>query len=179
MQDPHAEGEADWQRRFDELLATVKANQAKIVDLQADAVAASLHAETSDRRADVSELRHDASEARHDASEARADASEVRADEDRGRITELEGRVDVDAMLIAELQAEGVLSRDYAAHLEEALRSSRKIGAAVGVIMAERKVTEQMAFAMLVNASQATNRKLRLIAEDLLATGDVRGLPAA
>ncbi|HET7723087.1 MAG TPA: ANTAR domain-containing protein [Propionibacteriaceae bacterium] len=165
MQDPQSDGDADWQRRFDELTAKVTANQGLIADLQAFAAAAS-------RRAD-------ASDARHDANEARAEASDARADEDRDRLTELEGRVDVDAMLIAELQAEGVLSRDYVANLEEALRSSRRIGAATGVVMAACKVTEQVAFAMLVSASQRTNRKLRLIAEEVLATGDLSGLTAA
>lgn len=62
-------------------------------------------------------------------------------------------------------------ARDKIANLERALVSSRRIGAAIGVIMASRKVTYEQALALLRGASQATHRKLREIAEDVLLTG--------
>jgi AmiR/NasT family two-component response regulator len=49
--------------------------------------------------------------------------------------------------MIADLQADGVLSHDHAEQMELALRSSRTIGAAIGIIMASRDVGEDEAFA--------------------------------
>ncbi len=58
-------------------------------------------------------------------------------------------------------------------HLERALRSSRRIGAAVGIVMATAKLNYDDAFAWLVAMSQRTNRKLRDVADDVLLTGEV------
>lgn len=74
-------------------------------------------------------------------------------------------------MLIAELQSDGVVAREQAANLEVALRTSRTIGAAIGILMAQHNVSEEDAFAMLRQASMATNRKLRDLAEDVVFTG--------
>jgi len=60
--------------------------------------------------------------------------------------------------------------------LQEALRTSRKIGAAVGIIMVKAVVAEEGAFAILRQASQNSNRKLRDLAEELVLTGDTIGL---
>lgn len=128
-------------------------------------------------RADQSDARADASDARADASDARADASEELSRGDRDRIDDLEARADVDSKILAELQAEGVLNRDRADQLDVALRSSRKIGAAIGIIMADRLVSEEQAFAILVKASQNTNLKLRHVADEVARTGDVDELP--
>ena len=84
--------------------------------------------------------------------------------------TILEGRVEIDRELIAELQGEGVLSREHAAQMEQALKSSRTIGAALGMIMASRHVCEDEAFTILTTASQNYNRKLRDLAHELVAT---------
>ena len=75
-----------------------------------------------------------------DALEARADKSEARTD-------------DIHDM-IADLQHQGVLSHEHAAQMEEALKSSRTIGAAIGMIMASRGVCEEEAFTILRTASQ-------------------------
>ncbi|WP_460458138.1 ANTAR domain-containing protein [Angustibacter peucedani] len=123
--------------------------------------------------------RADASDRRADASDARADAHEAETANDRERITMLEKRAEIDRELMAELQAEGVLSKQNAANLEEALRSSRTIGAAIGIVMAERRVGEDEAFGVLKKASSVTNRKLRLVADDVVQTGDVASLPPA
>jgi hypothetical protein len=132
-------------------------------------------------RADIDELQARADEANHraDASETRADVSDAHADENRRRIDQLEARADIDQKLITELQAEGILSREHAAHLEQALRTSRMIGAAVGIVMANRRLNDVDAFAILVSASQNGNRKLRLVAEEVVQTGDVSQLPTA
>jgi hypothetical protein len=155
-QDPDRDSEA--QRQVEQLSARVAANRADIDALQA---------------------RADAVDHRGDASDVRADASEVRADDDRARIGRLEDRLDIDEKIIAELQAEGLLRQEETAHLREALRTSRMIGSAVGIVMANRKVTAEAAFEILVKASKHTNRKLRIIAEDVVRTGDVSELPSS
>jgi hypothetical protein len=128
-------------------------------------------------RADAAHHRADASEARADAAEQRADTSEARADANHLRIDDLEVRLDVDEEMIAELQGEGVLSREHAAQMEEALRSSRRIGMAMGVVMASREVSEEVAFAILAKASSVTNRKLRIIANEVVRDVNVSDLP--
>jgi chromosome segregation ATPase len=133
-----------------------------------------LRAQVAAIRADIDALQARADEANH-----RADARENRADDDRRRIDKLEARADIDQQMIAELQADGVLSREHAAHLEEALRSSRRIGAAMGIVMANRQVSEEVAFEILRTASNAANRKVRVLADELVHTGDLSDLPSA
>ncbi len=135
--------------RFEELRARVDANRVDIDDL-------TRRADESNHRAGVSD--------------------EVSAEFDH-RISQLEAHTEIDRELIAQLQADGLLAMEHAAHLEEALRSARLIGAAIGIVMADRKVTEAQAFAILKSASQRANRKLRVLAEDLVRTGDPTGLP--
>jgi len=60
-----------------------------------------------------------------------------------------------------------------ASQLEHALEHSRDIGAAVGVLMALRRVTQQEAFELLRRASQDQNRKLYNLALDVIDTGDL------
>ncbi len=59
-----------------------------------------------------------------------------------------------------------------AQHLKRALEHSRSIGAAIGIIMAFRKVTQDEAFDWLRRASQDQNRKLYDVARNVIATGD-------
>lgn len=91
-----------------------------------------------------------------DALQRRADASETQATIDRD--------------MIAELQRDGVLSQEHAAQMQEALKSSREIGAAIGLIMASRQVSEPDAFEILRMASQDSNRKVRDLAAELVAS---------
>jgi len=62
-------------------------------------------------------------------------------------------------------------AQDEASNLGSALNSSRRIGTAMGVLMAHHKVTEQVAFGMLRSASQRLHRKLRDIAVEVVETG--------
>ena len=101
-----------------------------------------------------------------------ADAGEARADADHDRIGALETRADLDAALIAALQAEGVVSAEHTANLEVALRSSRTIGAAIGILMIRHHLREEEAFQLLRKTSMDTNRKLRDLAEEVVRTGD-------
>ena len=157
--------DSEQQQQIDDLKGQVAVNRADLDALLAGA--------------DVALGRADASEARADAAEQRADASETRADTHDARLDQLETRVDVDEEILAELQSEGLLGRERAAHLETALRSSRKIGAAMGIIMAGRAVSEEEAFLILRQTSQHTNVKLRELAESVVLTGDISDLAAS
>jgi signal transduction histidine kinase/DNA-binding response OmpR family regulator/PAS domain-containing protein len=62
-------------------------------------------------------------------------------------------------------------AQDLAANLRLALSSNREIGAAIGILMASRRVTADDAFDLLRRASQAQHRKLRDIAAEVTLTG--------
>jgi GAF domain-containing protein len=62
-------------------------------------------------------------------------------------------------------------------NLEIALRTSRDIGIAVGILMATQKVTADQAFDLLRIASQHTHRKLREIAAQVAETGELPSVP--
>ncbi len=111
-----------------------------------------------------------------DALIARADHHDVRAASTADRITanrtdidELQAHVAVDRELIAELQADGVVSREHTDQLQKALSTSRTIGAAVGVLMASRKVSHDEALQLLREASSRANTPMRELAEVIVA----------
>ena len=54
--------------------------------------------------------------------------------------------------------------------MEEALKSSGISGATIGVVLASRGVPAAVAFAILNKARNDSNRKLRELAADLLAS---------
>lgn len=56
-------------------------------------------------------------------------------------------------------------------NLEIALVSARRIGMAIGILMARELLTEQQAFEALKIASQHQHRKVRELAEDVIFTG--------
>lgn len=101
---------------------------------------------------------------------------------DQGTIAELQAVGIVDRAVIVHLEADGAIDRDKIANLDIALASCRRIGAAIGILMATEKLTEDRAFGLLRAASQSRNRKLRDVADDVLLTGtiasdDRRGQP--
>lgn len=151
--------------------------QEQLDDLRSRANAADRRASASESRADKAELRADDSANRADAAEGRTDEDDERSRDVRRRIAEVEGRLDVHEEMIAELQAEGLISSERATHLEVALQTARMIGAAIGIVMTRHRVSEVGAFELLKKASQDSNRKLRLVAEEVVLTGDVPGLP--
>jgi hypothetical protein len=118
-------------------------------------------------RADIDEL-----QAQVSAAEERATEEEERAAVQARRLAHLEARLDVDGALIAELQTDGLLAREQVDQLEQALRTSRTIGAALGIIMADRQVGEREAFELLSKRSQDTNCKLRVLADEVVRRGD-------
>ena len=73
----------------------------------------------------------------------------------------------------AALAVEHRLRDQDARNFETALSSSRQIGTAMGILMAQRKVSSDEAFALLRTASQHLNRKLRDIAAEVEETGEL------
>jgi hypothetical protein len=67
---------------------------------------------------------------------------------------------------------ETAASRQAAAdHLQVALASNREIGVAMGIVMANHRLTDDQAFDLLSRTSQHLNRKLRAIAREVVRTG--------
>lgn len=62
-------------------------------------------------------------------------------------------------------------------NLKVALGTSRQIGMAIGVLMAQYKINEEEAFTLLRLASQALQRKLRDIAAEVTQTGALPDIP--
>jgi AmiR/NasT family two-component response regulator len=62
-------------------------------------------------------------------------------------------------------------AHDTIANLRIALKTSRQIGMAVGILMARFTLTDDEAFTMLARASQNQNRKVRDMAEDIILAG--------
>ncbi|GAA3342322.1 hypothetical protein GCM10020358_36900 [Amorphoplanes nipponensis] len=73
--------------------------------------------------------------------------------------------------------------RRTCAELRDALRSSRSIGIALGIVMAQRRVTPDEAFAVVRRCAQRQHRKVREVAADIVLTGEIpdarRPAPAA
>ena len=100
-----------------------------------------------------------------------ADVPDVTNAEAHGQILRFEAQHTVDQAMIAHLLSDRLIDQDKIANLELALVTARRIGAAVGIIMALEKVTEDQAFQVLRKASQKQNRKLRDVADDVLTAG--------
>lgn len=63
------------------------------------------------------------------------------------------------------------LDHEQIGNLQQALQTSRRIGAAVGILMCRHTITEDEAFQRVRSFSQNTNRKIRDIADDIVLTG--------
>ena len=75
--------------------------------------------------------------------------------------------------LLATHAAVALASTRAEANLRNALQSRDMIGQAKGILMERFKIDQAAAFELLVAVSQHTHRKLRDIAEDLTATGEL------
>jgi GAF domain-containing protein len=60
---------------------------------------------------------------------------------------------------------------DREANLRRAMQSREIIGQAMGILMERHRITASQAFDIMVHASQRTNVKLRVIADELVRTG--------
>jgi ANTAR domain/GAF domain len=70
------------------------------------------------------------------------------------------------------------LHQDQAIHLTRAVESNREIGVALGILMANKRQTQEQAFTDLRIASQHLHRKLRDIAAEVIYTGALPDQPA-
>jgi GAF domain-containing protein len=89
-----------------------------------------------------------------------------------------DGRRTADAALVAEQAAIGLAHVGYrtkAENLEIALRTSREIAIAIGIVMDRFRVTEDAAFAVLREVSQDRHVKVRELATRIVLTGQVPG----
>ena len=68
-------------------------------------------------------------------------------------------------------------ARDRADHLQAALESRAVIDQAKGVLIERYKMTPDQAFQLLARASMNANRKVRDIADNLVRTGELPGVP--
>jgi GAF domain-containing protein len=64
---------------------------------------------------------------------------------------------------------------DREANLRRALESREVIGQAMGILMERHRITASQAFDVMVHASQRSNVKLRVIADELVRTGSLPG----
>lgn len=67
------------------------------------------------------------------------------------------------------------LERHRAAHLQRAVHTNRRIGAAIGVVMATQRVDVDEAWQVLSAASQGLNVKVAEVAEQVICTGALPG----
>jgi hypothetical protein len=72
-----------------------------------------------------------------------------------------------------ELRERLVAAEARVANLERALVSNRRIGMALGILMARHGLTEQQAFDLLRQQSSRRNVKLAALAEEVVYTGDL------
>jgi GAF domain-containing protein len=68
-------------------------------------------------------------------------------------------------------------ARALAENLQKAMDSRAVIEQAKGVLMERHKLTDELAFRLLAEASMHTNRKLRDVAEELVLTGELTPAP--
>jgi len=102
---------------------------------------------------------------------ANIDALEKRADESDLRQDESEAQAALDRDILATLHVDGELTRKQVEQLEQALRTSRVIGAAIGMIMNSRQVGQDEALTVLKTASSRSNVKLSVLCAEMLRTG--------
>ena len=69
------------------------------------------------------------------------------------------------------------LHRDLSIHLTRAVESNREIGVAMGILMANKRQTQEQAFTELRIANQHLHRKLRDIAAEVIYTGALPDQP--
>ena len=77
----------------------------------------------------------------------------------------------------AAIALDAAISAEKAANLRLALQSNRRIGMAIGILMAMHRLNEEQAFDLLRVASQHTHVKIRDVAEDIILTGAVPSWP--
>ncbi|MCH8564017.1 GAF and ANTAR domain-containing protein [Nesterenkonia sp. LB17] len=78
-------------------------------------------------------------------------------------------------LIVASHAAVALADAQQVSQLHEAVQSRDVIGQAKGILMERYKITGHQAFLLLAKASQHTNKKLQVLAEDLVNSGELTG----
>jgi GAF domain-containing protein len=78
-----------------------------------------------------------------------------------------------DAAVLQAAESARSEAEQRSAHLQTALVTNRTIAMAIGIVMARTGRTEEQAQAWLVSESQRSNRKMRVLAEEIVLTGSL------
>ena len=100
-------------------------------------------------------------------------ALEKRADESDLRQDASEAQAALDRDILATLQIDEELSREHVEQLQHALRTSRVIGAAIGLVMAGRGLDKDEALELLKSVSSRTNVKLSVLSTQIVQRGQL------
>ena len=95
---------------------------------------------------------------------------------DRDLIAHLETEGLIDRELIVGLEAQSATDREKITSLEIALITARRIGAAMGILMARQQFTDKQALDALLRASQQSHRPLGEIANVVIYTGALNNI---
>lgn len=99
--------------------------------------------------------------------------SAVSADSDMDGALDILGQeVESEHHELLELRARLLEAEVQIGHLKAALDSARTIGMAMGIIMERAKCTPEEAFNVLAELSQQSNIKLRLVADQIVFSGE-------
>ena len=97
----------------------------------------------------------------------------AQGDTDRSLISDLEAQAVLDHALIEQLQDTGEIDRFEVKGLQVALATCKRIGVAIGFVMATRQVSQAEALRILCQASEDTGRNLRDTADYVTLTGEL------
>nr|WP_274617545.1 GAF and ANTAR domain-containing protein [Nesterenkonia sp. AY15] len=76
-------------------------------------------------------------------------------------------------LIVASHAAVALADAQQVSQLHEAVQSRDVIGQAKGILMERYRITDHQAFLLLAKASQHTNKKLQVLAEDLVNSGEL------
>jgi AmiR/NasT family two-component response regulator len=96
-----------------------------------------------------------------------------RAAADRKLIANMAAEGVADRELIAALASEGIAGRKQLEEVKAALIVSRRIGAATGVLMGTRHISEDKAFEQLRDECDRSNRSLSEVADEVCESAGV------
>jgi chromosome segregation ATPase len=113
------------------------------------------------------------------AAQVRDEARRLRAQAEatRARLAQVDGHPTSEIKrVLDELRTRLEAAEATIGHLQEALHTNRRIGVAMGILMARLHLTQDQAWEFLRQQSQRRNRKLRDLADEIVYTGTLDGV---
>ncbi|MDO5697210.1 MAG: response regulator [Dermatophilus congolensis] len=89
------------------------------------------------------------------------------------RASELSARLAVHVEMAGRREQALIEGENRSDNLHEALKSNRRIGLSLGILMSRYRVTDEVAFEMLRRVSNDSNQRIRDIAEEVILTGSL------